>query len=228
MRTFFDPQLQALARIAERRRMFMGDLLIDNQGVPLTPAAGKSILYIDSTGKRHVTLDDTGAARGLLAKNAAIASQGPGFAVDTWVTGSDLIVPSSGLQAGLLFRWVITASKTAAGLASPVIAIRLGAARSVADLAIQAFVTAAQTAVADNGTLFITSLLRNVGAAAIMAGCAAWAKTQTGLVGFGGSIDNVGGAFDSTGRAGQFVSLSINGGAAAAWTLTSVSAEMIG
>lgn len=205
----------------------MADFLVDNEGVPATPAAGKSILFIDSTGKRFITLGDDGIARGTMAKNNSIASQA-GFAADTYVTGSGLLVPSVGLQAGMMFKWFLSGSKTAAGVAAAAYIIRLGAAQSTADTALLTLNAAVQTAVVDNGTLLVTAILRNVGAAAILAAAAVWAKTQAGTAGFGGSIDGVSGAFDSTGKAGQFIGLSMNGGAAAAWTLTSVSAELIG
>lgn len=204
----------------------MADILLDNQAVPLTPAAGKSILYVDSTGKRYVHLDDAGAARGSLAKNTNTASLA-GFAADTYVTNSGLLVPSSGLQAGMIARWFISGSKTAAGVAAATYTIRLGPNQSTVDAAILALAAAVQTAVADNGLLIVQAVLRNVGAAAVLAGVAAWAKTQAGTAGFGGSIDGVSAGFDSTGRAGQFLGLSINGGAAAAWTLTTVGAELI-
>lgn len=204
----------------------MADLLLDNEGVPGTPAAGKSILYTDSTGKRFVHLDDTGLVKGLLARNAAAASLA-GFAADTYVTNSGLLIPSSGLQALMRFRWTLSGSKTAAGVAAPAYVIRLGAAQSVADTALITLNGGAQTAVVDNGILVIQAVLRNAGVAAVLAAVAAWAKTQAGAAGFGGSIDGVSGAFDSTGKAGQFMGLSINGGAAAAWTLTSVEAELV-
>jgi hypothetical protein len=205
----------------------MADLLIDNESLPATPAAGKSVLFIDNIAKRLLTLDDAGIARGLLAKNVSIASQGPGFAADTWVTNSDLLIPSPGLQLGLIAKWFLHGSKTAAGVAAPAYTIRLGAARSIADTALLVLNGAVQTAVVDNGLLIITAELRSVGAAAVLAAVAAWAKTQAGTAGFGGSIDGVSAGFDSTGRAGQYLSLSINGGAAAAWTLTGVFAELI-
>lgn len=204
----------------------MADLFLDNQGVPAAPAAGKSILYVDSTGKRFITLGDDGLARGSLAKNASSASQA-GFAADTYVLGSSLLIPSSGLQALMIFRWRLSGSKTAAGVAAPAFVIRLGAAQSTADTALITMNAGVQTAVVDNGVLLIEAVLRNVGAAAVLAAAAAWAKTQAGTAGFGGSIDGVSGAFDSTGRAGQYVGISINGGAAAAWTLTSVEAELV-
>jgi hypothetical protein len=128
----------------------------------------------------------------------------------------------------MLFRWILAASKTAAGVATANYIIRLGAAQSLADAALITLVAGAQSAIVDQGMLIVQAVLRNAGAAAILAAVAAWAKTQTGITGLGGSIDGVSGAFDSTGRAGQFMGLSINGGAAAAWTITSVEAEMIG
>lgn len=203
----------------------MADALLDNQGVPVAPAAGKSILYVDSTAKRFVTIGDDGIVRGALSKNNSSASQA-GFAADTYVTNSGLLVPSSGLQAGMVFQWLLAGSKTAAGVAAAAYVIRLGVAQSIADAAILTLNAAVQTAVVDNGALLIRAVLRNSGVAAILAAVAAWSKTQAGTAGFGGSIDGVSAGFDSTGKAGQYVGLSINGGAAAAWTLTSVEAEM--
>lgn len=204
----------------------MADILLDNQGVPAQPAAGKSILYVDSGGKRFIQLDDGGVARGVLSRNSSSASQA-GFAADTYVLNSGLLIPSSGLQALMRFRWTLGSAKTAAGVAAPAYVIRLGINQSVADTALVTLNGGAQTAVVDNGILVIQAILRNVGAAAILAAVAAWAKTQAGTAGFGGSIDGVSAGFDSTGKAGQYMGLSINGGAAAAWTLTSVEAELI-
>src|SRR4051812_36149189 len=104
----------------------MADILLDNQTTPSTPASGKSILYVDATTKKPISMDDTGAARGILSRNFTTASQGAGFAADTYVTNSGVLIPSSGLQAGMCFRWYITGSKTAAGTAQAVYTIRLG------------------------------------------------------------------------------------------------------
>lgn len=204
----------------------MADLLIDNEAAPAAPAAGKSMVLVDQTTKRLVTVDDAGGIRGLLSRNFSIASQGAGFAADTYVTNSGLLIPSIGLQAGFLFRWLINASKTAAGVAAPIYTLRLGPNQSVADTALMTLTPAVQTAVADNGTLLLTALLRNVGAAGVLAACAAWAKTQAGTAGLGGSIDGVSAGFDTTGRAGLYLGLSINAGTAAAWTLTAVAGDL--
>lgn len=203
----------------------MSDILLDNQSPPATPAAGKSILMVDSTTKKMASLDDGGVLRGMLSRNFSAASQLLGVG-DTYVTNSGLLIPSCGLVAGMTLTWLLAGSKTAAGVATANYIVRIGPNQSTADAAIITLVAVAQTAVADNGLLVVTAVLRNAGAAAIMAAVAAWAKTQTGLIGFGGSIDGVSAGFDSTGRAGQFIGLSINAGAASAWTLTSAQAEL--
>lgn len=206
----------------------MADILIDNETAPSTPASGKSILLVDSTTKKLMQMDDGGLLQGILSRNSATASQGAGFAADTYVTNSGLLIPSSGLKAGMLFRWIITGSKTAAGTAAAVYTIRLGTNQSTADTSVLALTAGVQTGVADNGTLVVTGQIRAASASGTMGGAASWAKTQAGTAGLGGSIDGVSGSVDFTGRAGQYMGLSINGGASAAWTLTSCHAELIG
>lgn len=204
----------------------MADILLDNEALPATPAAGKSVTFVDSTTKRLVSIDDGGTVRGILSRNFSTASQALG-AADTYVTNSGILIPSCGFQVGVTVRWLISASKTAAGVAAAVYILRLGVNQALADAAILTLTaTVIQTAAVDNGLLLVTAVLRSVGAAAVIAGVAAWAKSQAGTVGFGGSIDGVSAGFDSTGRAGQFLGLSINSGAAAAWTVTSVQADL--
>jgi len=206
----------------------VGDLLLDNEAVPSTPASGKSLLFVDSTTKKLMQLDDGGTLQGILSRNFSTASQGAGFSSDTYVTNSGLLIPSGGMKAGMLFRWLITASKTAAGTAQAVYTVRIGTGQATTDTSRLALTAGAQTAAADNGTLIVTAQVRNVGASGVIAGAASWAKTQAGTAGLGGSIDGVSSSFDNSALAGNYVGLSINGGASAAWTLTSVHAELIG
>lgn len=207
----------------------MADILIDNESVPSSPASSKSILYVDSTANRFATLNSSGTATGILSVNNATSSQGAGFSSDTYVTNSGLLIPSCGMQAGQIYRWTITASKTGASTATPVYTVRMGTNQSTSDTSILALTAgAAQTAVADNGILTITIQVRSVSATGVVAGAAAWSKTQTGLIGFGGSIDGVSSSINNASVAGQYVGVSINGGTSAAWTLSSVHAELIG
>jgi hypothetical protein len=206
----------------------MGLLYLDADSNPAVPPGGRSVTIYDNVSKGMCTQNDAGRWSGSLSRNDATASQGPGFAADTYVTNSGLIIPSFGMKAGMLFRWFVTASKTAAGTAAAVYTVRIGAAQGVGDTARLALTAAAQTAAADNGLLIVIASVRNVGASGVIAGAASWAKTQAGTAGLGGSIDGVSSTFDNSALAGQYVGLSINGGASAAWTLTAVSSELIG
>lgn len=205
----------------------MSFLLLSETAAPGTPASGKGFAFIDTTGVLCYK-DDAGRVWGQ-TRNAAIAAQGAGFAADTWLTNSDLLIPSFGLQAKTVFRWELSASKTAAGIATPVYSIRFGSARSTADTARLVLTGPAQTAVADVGTLTIMATVRSIGAAGVLQGTAWWshrgtAASSTSGTGFAndttGHVEATSAAFDMTALAGLYASLSINGGASAAWTVT--------
>lgn len=203
----------------------MADILLDNQALPGTPAAGKSILFVDTTTKKWCDLDDGGNVTGSLSRRNSTASQGAGFASDTYVTDSGLLIPSFGMRAGQLYRWLITLSKTAAGTAAAIVTVRIGSAQTTSDtsrLALTASV--AQTAAASNGIMNVMVGVRNVGASGVIAG----GFGMMASVGLGGGADGVGSSFDNSALGGQYVGLSINGGASAAWTITHVAAELIG
>src|SRR5687767_11489060 len=102
----------------------MGYLTPTLQANPPTPSQDSARIFVDSIAEILCVKDDSGRVRGQ-SNNSSIASQGAGFATDTYVTGSDLIIPSFGLQARTMFRWVLSASKTAAGTATPVYSIRI-------------------------------------------------------------------------------------------------------
>lgn len=204
----------------------MADLLIDNEALPSTPASGKSIVFIDSTTKKQANLDDAGRVTGGLSRNDATASQGAGFASDTYVTNSNILIPSFGMKAGMCFKWILSLSKTAAGTAAAVYTVRVGSAGAIGDtsrLAMTALV--AQTAATASGLITIIVQVRNVGAAGVIAGGVGVAANSAGL---GGGADGAGASFDNSALGGQFVGLSINGGASAAWTITSCVAELVG
>jgi hypothetical protein len=209
----------------------MGNVVLANQ-TPATPAAGYGVIFIDPTAKILMWKDDTGRANGF-SSNAAIATQS-GFAADTYVTDSSLLIPSTGVQARTMFRWRIAASKTAAGVAAPVYALRIGSARTTADTVRITLTGPAQTAVADIGTLNIMATVRNVGAAGVIHMSAWWDHTgtvasSTGGTGFAndssGHVNGQSSAFDNSALAGLYAGLSINGGTSAAWTFTQVIAE---
>lgn len=208
-------------------------LLTKTTGGPATPAANKGRVFLDSG--LLCTKDDAGHITAW-SGNAAIAAQGAGFAADTYVTNSDILIPTFQLQAKTRIVWTLSVSKTAAGVAQPAYTIRVGANRTTADLARLVLNGPAQTAIADAGLLMIVMTVRSVGpvAAAVIQATAAWLHrgtvvSSTGGTGFAnddaGVVEGTSAGFDSTGMGGQYIGLSINGGAAAAWTVTQVLAD---
>jgi hypothetical protein len=212
-------------------------VVLDEESLPTTPASGSAAAWFDTTGNGlFCTRDDSGrvAAR---TRNASIAAQSAGgFAVDTYVTDSDLLIPSFGLQVRTTFTWQISASKTAAGVATPIYVVQFGANRSTADTDRLTLTGPAQTAVIDIGTLNILVVVRSIGASGVLQGTAWWdhrgtaANTTTSGTGFAndvtGHVEATAAGFDMSALAGQYVSLSINGGGSAAWTVTQVRAEV--
>jgi hypothetical protein len=214
----------------------MADILLDHQSVPATPSSGKSVLFFDSTSLNLYWKDATGRTAGH-SENAAIAAQGAGFATDTYVTNSDILIPTFSFQAKTVFRWTISASKTGAGTAAPVYTIRIGAARSTSDTSRLALTGPAQTAIADIGTLTILVTVRSVGASGVIQGTAYWthrgtaANTTTSGTGFAndstGHVEGTSSGFDNSNLGGNYIGLSINGGTSASWTLTQCIAEAL-
>lgn len=212
----------------------MSDWLTDVQSAPATPAAGQAVIFVDTTAKILCLKDDTGLVRARTT-NAVVTNQALAGNVDTYITNSDLLIPSFGLQAKSSFLWQLSCSKTAAGVAAPLYAVRIGANRTTADTARMVWTGPAQTAIADIGTLNILVTVRNIGASGVMQGTVWWDHRGTAVsstIGTGFANDGTGhveltaAAFDMTALAGQFVGLSMNAGASAAWTFTSCLADV--
>lgn len=212
-------------------------LILQAKTAPSSPVSGYGEPYMDSIAKILCAKDDAGRVSAY-SSNAAIAAQGAGFSSDTFVTNSDLLIPSFSLQAKGFICWRISASKTGAGTAQPVYTIRTGTLRTTSDTSRLVLTGPLQTAVADIGTLNVLVTVRSVGggSAAVLQGTAWWdhrgtaANTTTSGTGFAndstGHVEATSAGFDSSGLgAGSYISLTINGGASASWTLTQVIAE---
>ena len=203
----------------------MADLLLDNQATPTTPASGKAVCYVDSTTERHACKNDTGLVTGTLSRTWSTAAQGAGFSSDTYVTGSGIKVPECGMQVGQVYRWFLTVAKTAAGTDQVDYTIRIGAAQTTADTARwQVTAGVAQAASADSGVIIVTCVVRSVGASGVIA---AGVGVAAGGSGFGGGVHAASSSFDNSALGGQYVGLSINAGASAAWTLEHVTGELL-
>lgn len=211
----------------------MADLFAATQSVPSTPSAGNAIIFVDSTAKLIGVKDDAGRVWAQ-SFNAAVANQTVN-AADTYLTNSDLIIPTFGMQAKGTFLWMVSASKTGAGTAQPVYNIRIGANRTTGDTARLALIGPAQTAIADIGTLMVLVTVRSVGGAGVLQGTAWWmhrgtaANTTTSGTGFAndstGHVEATSAGFDNSNLAGQYIGLSVNSGGSGVWTVTQVCAE---
>jgi hypothetical protein len=195
----------------------MADILIDNQASPGTPASGKSYLWVDSTTKRFVQTSDGGVHQGVLSKNYS-TSQQTGFAADTYLTGSSILIPSVGMQAGQLYVWEVGIEKSAAGTGLITTTVRVGSNQSVADTSRAALAqTVAQAATASANIMRVSVLVRSVSASGILIASMGFTGTQ---MGDGDRI--VAAAFDNSALAGQYIGLSLNGNTSASYTIDSV------
>lgn len=163
-------------------------------------------------------------------RNWSTAAQ-TGFAADTMLTGSVVSLPATrGLKAGATYRVRFSVSKTAAGIAAPKFIVRVGTNGTTADTAVLTFTGGAQTAVVDTGWFEVQATWRSVGATGVLQGTLFGQHTKnaaTGLIGNASPVFEVtGAAFDTT-TASLKMGLSVNGGAAASWTVTQVTAELV-
>lgn len=212
----------------------MSDALFDTQAGGITGAAGQALFGFDSTNKGLFWTKNEAGLYTARSKNASIASV-TFVSGDTYLTDSDLLIPSWGFQARTIFKWQISASKTAAGTAQPLYAVRIGANRTTADTARMVWTGPAQTAIADIGTLNIIVVVRSIGASGVMQGTAWWDHRGTAVsstIGTGFANDGTGhveltaAGFDMTAIAGLYAGLSMNVGASGSWTITQVQAEV--
>lgn len=209
----------------------MADLLVDTQSPPATPAAGQSVLYVDSVSKKWASKNDAGV-NDVLAdiENFSTANQ-IGFAADAYLTGSSIVMPGSLAKAGSQYYLCFDMVKTAAGTATPILTIRFGTAGTTADTARLTFTFAAGTAAIDTGLVEVWLHWRNVGASSVLVGVARITHhlAATGLTSTGASgvaiILVTSAAFDST-VAASILGASFNGGTSFSGTNTLVEARL--
>lgn len=162
--------------------------------------------------------------------NASLVTQGPGFASDTYLTGSNVLIPNGRLKPGTVYRLKMYMSKTGAGIASPIVTVRMGTAGTVADTSRLVITFAAQTAVADEGFIEIYLTFRSYGSGTATviqgSGLLNHRLAATGLsTSNASSITATSSGFDGT-TANTYIGCSLNAGSSAAWTVTQVQAEL--
>lgn len=209
----------------------MADLLLDNQSVPTTPASGQVVVYTESTAKVLATRDDGGNPKTLPFANSSTANQ-TGFASDTYLAGSNILVPSSLLRIGTTYRLSFDMVKTGAGTATPILIIRMGTLGTIGDGARVTFTFAVGTAVIDTGVFDVYAHFRVIGASAVLAGMAQLSHhlAATGLSTTGASGSGIilatSSAFDAT-TPSLIIGASFNGGTSFSGTNTVVESSLL-
>lgn len=177
------------------------------------------------------TLNGNSFANGRLplVTNASVSNQ-TGFAADAYLAGSSIAINAGVPIVGSVYRLRFDMTKTAAGVAGPVLTLRYGTAGAVGDAAVLTFNFGAGTAAVDTGIFEVWAHFRTVGAAGVLtalARCthnlAATGITSTGAAGVA-NLQATSAGFDTT-IANSYLGASFNGGAAFAGTNTTVQAE---
>jgi hypothetical protein len=191
-----------------------------------TLAPGERFSYSETAGIR--VFDANGNQKDTTGSgtygNANTADLGPGFAADTYLTGSNLQIGGR-VKQGTMLKWKVTASKTAAGIAAAALAVRLGTAGTVADTARATHTLAAATAAADAGVFEIDINFRQVGASAVIESRLALYHQTAGFTTAGNVFNIVTSASFALGST-DYIGLSLNAGTAAAWTIQQVLTDL--
>lgn len=187
-----------------------------------TLAAGETLQYVEGVG-----FAEPAAAAPPIVYNASLADQGPGFATDTYIDGSNLLIGGR-IKVGTILRWIVHATKTAAGSATPIWIIRFGTAGTIADTARCTMTSPAGTAASDTARWEIDAVCRVSSATGVFAAAVGCEHTldSTGFSVGNGAARVTSGTFDTT-VAGIQAGISVNGGASAAWTIQAVTAEAV-
>lgn len=163
-------------------------------------------------------------------RSFSTAAQTPAAATRTYIAGTALQIPQTGLRVGAMLRWKFNITKTAAGVATSTVDIAVGVAGTVADAAVLSFTKPAGSAAVDEGTIEIECLVKAIGAAGSIVGeftlvhlgnTTGHATVPTVLINAtSGSFDTtVGGGFPVT------VGVCLTSGAADAITISMVRSE---
>lgn len=208
---------------------------------PSTPASTKVAMWFDNTATpRPRFMDDSGTSFTILDSthnnwfltNASTSSVAAGYAADTYLAGSSITIPAAGLyKAGTIYRCQFDMTKTGAGVATPILTLRMGTAGTTSDTSIAAQTYAAGTAAADTGIFEVWVNFRTVGSgtSAVVQMNSKICKTLT-TTGLTNSTNIIlmtlttSSGFNST--TPTVIGLSFNGGTSFSGTNTFVQAEL--
>jgi hypothetical protein len=187
---------------------------------------------VDSNTKRMTNLADDGRANSTFLSGNDSTAQQVLPASNTYVTNSGILIPSFGMKAGMLFRWLMFISKTAAGTGAPIFTLKIGVAQTTSDTTRATITGVAQTAAVDTGQFQFLCHVRNVGASGqLVFSYGIVGKQAANAVGFGSaSVVNIPSVFDNTALAGQYVGIAIDPVATGTpvWTIDMVECKLSG
>lgn len=199
-------------------------------GLPAAAAQNDSDEFV--VNQSGVTRKLTGALMkawvGDMLQNQSTAAQSPAAATLTYLTGSNISVPSGKLRIGTRFQWRIDMTKSAAGVAARTFHIRLGTAGTTADAAIITVTSALGTAVIDQAFATLDLTIRGPLSASCLAR-ACWRMDHelaaTGFMTVKTEVVPVtSGTFDAT-VANLIMGLSVTTGAAEVITFEQIAVE---
>lgn len=198
---------------------------------PLFVAPGTAGNLLQSNGTTWTSAAPS-AASGLPKYNQSVTTPAAGFAADTYLVGSSIaiVAPATTLKIGSRYHLIFNVSKTAAGLATPILNIRYGTLGTTGDASKCALTFTAQTAVTDTGTFEVWVTFRAVGSGTTaIVQCSSRRDHGASITGLGTLVGETkvatSAGFDST-VANSILGVSVNGGASAAWTITQANATL--
>ena len=115
-------------------------------------------------------VSDLALKQATLLNNYSVTSQLPIALTRTYITGSNITVPSTKLRVGSMLRWTIDLTKTLAGVGTSTFDICIGTTGTTADTARMIFIKPVGTAAVDAGKVVIECLIRSIGITGVAVG----------------------------------------------------------
>jgi hypothetical protein len=176
---------------------------------------GTGVRVFDSAGREKVI-------SGGLPTGNANTSDVVANAAATYLTGSGLQIGGR-VQAGSFLKWRLRMTKTAAGVATPTVAIYVGPNGTTADTArVTHSSTAIQTGVIDTGMFEVDATFRAVGATAVIESPIRLDHTSADGAGFGTFRYLSANSASFALGANDYIGLVVNPGTAGVWTFQHV------
>lgn len=165
---------------------------------------------------------------GNVLRNQSTAAQSPGAGATTYLTNSNIAIPTGKLRIGTVFRWTLFFSKTAAGTAARAHLIKLGTAGTTGDATIITLTSGTPSAAVDQGHQIITCTIRGPLSASCVAHGGLFATHQLSTTGLFANETEVllvtSGTFDAT-IANLIIGLAVTAGASEALTYEQIITE---